>query len=121
MRSINFPIIQKQHSICADGCESIKQGLFLLLNTTCGELMADPQFGCGVRNRIFKANDTFNRTMIKEDIYSAIQKFAPYVRVRREDITVTSQTLAKVLVSIKATSLLDFTTDMYSIEILRAV
>lgn len=121
MRTINFPLLQNQHSIIASDSRSIEQGLYLLLNTTCGEIHSDPAFGCGVRNRIFKANDTFNRTMIKEDIYSAIKTFAPYVRVKREDIEVTSKTIAKVDVKIKATSLLDFTTNIYNIEILRQV
>lgn len=119
MNTINFSIMQKQHAVIAKDYEAIKQGLYLLLNTTVGELAADPAFGCGVRNRIFKANDTFNRTMIKEDIYSAIQKFAPYVRVRREDITVKSKSIAKVSVIIKGTSLLDFQNNIYEIDILR--
>lgn len=111
----------KQHAVLADGYESIKQGLYLLLNTTGGELAADPQFGCGVRNRVFKTNDVFNRTMIKEDIYSAILKFAPYVKVLRNDITVVRQSLGKVSVTIKGTSLLDYTTNIFEIDILRSI
>lgn len=113
--------MQKQHAVVVRDYESIRQGLYLLLNTTVGELVADPAFGCGVRNRIFKANDTFNRTMIKEDIYFAIQKFAPYIRVRREEIAVKSQTLGKVSVTVKGTSLLDFTVNLFEIDILRTV
>lgn len=108
-----------QHAIMASDYESIRQGLYLLLNTTANELVSDPAFGCGVRHRIFKANDVFNKTMIKEDIYSAISKFAPYVRVKREDIVVKGSTLGKVTVQIKGTSLIDYTNNIYEISILR--
>jgi len=121
MNTISFPIMQKQHTNLAKGRESIWQGLRLLLNTGIGELHSDPAFGCGVKDRLFKANDTFNRTMIKEDTYIAIKKFAPYVAVRREDIKVTSQSMATVTVEIKGTSLLDFTNNIYEIDILRTV
>lgn len=117
MNSVAMPNMIGQSTYLISGREAIQQGLELLLNTPCGDLWCDPAFGCNVRNRLFDTFDVVTETLMIEDVYTAIQNFAQYVRVAREDITVTRRSRGKISIKIKGTSLLDYTTDIYNIEL----
>lgn len=112
-----MPKMQNQATKLVKGRDAIAQGLELLLNTPCGDLWCDPAFGCNVRNRLFDTFDLVTEVLMIDDIYTAIQNFAQYVRVAREDIKVEKRGRAAATIYIKGTSMLDYTTDMYSIQI----
>lgn len=88
MLSVAMPKMITQSARLVQNREAIQQGLSLLLNTPCGDLWCDPAFGCNVRNRLFDTFDVVTEVLMIEDIYTAIQNFAQYVRVAREDITI---------------------------------
>jgi phage baseplate assembly protein W len=119
MRSINFPAMQNQHAIIVQGREAIYQGLWLLLNTRCGELWCDPAWGCNISNRLFDPADRVTEIIMIDDILSSIRAFAQYVQVNRDGISIIERTQGRVKIRIEGTSLLDFQTNMYDIEILR--
>ena len=117
MISVAIPKMITQCGMLVQGREAIKEGLSLLLNTPCGDLWCDPAFGCNVRNRLFDTADRVTEVLMIEDIYAAIQNFAQYIRVSRDDITVTRRGRGEITISVKATSLLDYTTDIYNIDL----
>lgn len=119
MISINFPKMQNQHCVLAKDADAIRQGLYILLSTRVGEFWCDPAFGCNVRNRLFDANDVLTETLMIEDIYIAIKTFAPYVEVKRDDIQIQGREIGKRTVRIRGVSLLDYTTNIYTIEIMK--
>ena len=97
--------------------EATAQNLKLMLLSDRGTLFGDPYFGTLWRKLIFDQNNEILRDIIIDDILTSIQTFMPQLLVKREDITVTSDRYS-VSVAIKATNLLDYQTDMYSIKLM---
>ena len=65
---------------------------------------------------MFNQNNQVLRDIVIDDIYTAILTFMPQLVVNRKDITVTSNG-ANIYVAIRALNLLDYTTDLYNINL----
>lgn len=96
--------------------EATLSNLKLLLLSDKGSLFGDPYFGTLIKKRIFEQNTPIIRDLIVDDIYSAILQFMPQILVKREDISIV-QRGATVYVNIRATNMLSFTTDLYSVNL----
>lgn len=97
--------------------EATVQNLKLLLFSERGQLFGDPYYGTILKRLMFEQNDVVLRDIVIDAIYTAIQQFLPQVKVLRKDIKIV-QSGSDLFVTIKATNMLDFQTDMYNINLL---
>lgn len=117
MKSINFPdmIFNTTTNIIEDH-EATASNLKLLLLSDKGSLFGDPYYGTNLKKLTFEQNNQVIKDLIIDDIYTAILTFMPQLILDRKDITITSDK-ATVYVNIKATNLIDYTTDLYNINL----
>ena len=117
MYSIKFPdMLSNTITNIISDHEATASNLKLLLHSDKYSLLGDPYFGTNIKKLIFEQNNTVLRDLVIDDIYTAIITFMPQLVINRKDITVTSDR-AHVYVNIKATNLIDYTTDMYNINL----
>lgn len=76
--------------------EDIRQSLGLLLNTTPGERITKPEYGCDLESFIYKPISSETEFLMKEAIRNAVYRFEP--RIKLEDIEIdTTQKLEGVV------------------------
>lgn len=68
--------------------QSINECLGILLRTTPGEMLGDPEWGCNLLNRIFQYQGIIVDELIKDDIIDAISKYEPRITVTINDIVI---------------------------------
>lgn len=118
MYSIKFPdMFNSVTTNLVSDHEATAQNLKLMLLSDRGTLFGDPYFGTLWRKLLFDQNDAVLRDLIIDDVLTSIQMFMPQLLVKREDIKVISDRYT-VNINIKATNLLDYNTDMYSIKLM---
>lgn len=118
MNSIAFPDMFKPASInTVEGIDATKQNVLLLLSSDRGGLFGDPDFGANIKRYLFEQNNIILQDIIIDDIYTAILQFIPQIQVDRKEIKVTSDG-TKVQVRFKALNMLDYTTDLYVLNLL---
>lgn len=93
------------------------QDLKLLLGSEKGELSGDPFFGIRIKKYTFSQNNYVLRDVLVDEIYSQLAVFAPQLTVSRNDISITSSA-NRLHAKISAINKVDFTTDMFDIELL---
>ena len=117
MKSIAFPIMLGNSStnIIKDH-DATSSNLKLLLLSDKTSLFGDPYFGTNIKKLIHDQNNIVLRDLVIDDIYTAITTFMPQIIVKRGDIKVTSDQ-SNVYVNIKCLNLIDYTTDLYNINL----
>lgn len=68
--------------------ESIDQCLYLLINSTIGELIGDPSYGANILENVYDHNNAILNQILKDKIASAIKMYEPRVSVSDGDISV---------------------------------
>ena len=59
--------------------EVVAQNLKMLVLTSPGERVMEPDFGVGLYNFLFELNTTHTRTSIKEKIRQQVKKYMPFI------------------------------------------
>ena len=117
MYSIQFPnMVSNTSANLVKDHEATAQNLKLLLASDREALFGDPDYGTRLKALMFEQNNQILRDLVIDEIYTAILTFLPQVKVNRNDITITSSRAA-VHANIKALNLLDYTTDLYNINL----
>ena len=117
MYSIQFPrMVSNTNALLVQDHEATVQNLKLALLSEKNTLLGDPYFGTNLKRFTYEQNNQILRDLVIDDIYTAIIDFMPQIRVSRSDITVTSDR-AKIYANIRATKLIDYTTDLYNINL----
>lgn len=117
MYSIQFPrMVSNTNALLVQDHEATVQNLKLALLSEKNTLLGDPYFGTNLKRFTYEQNNQILRDLVIDDIYTAIIDFMPQIRVSRSDITVTSDR-AKIYANIRATNLIDYTTDLYNINL----
>ena len=117
MYSIQFPrMVSNTNALLVQDHEATVQNLKLALLSEKNTLLGDPYFGTNLKRFTYEQNNQILRDLVIDDIYTAIIDFIPQIRVSRSDITVTSDR-AKIYANIRATNLIDYTTDLYNINL----
>ena len=62
--------------------EVAKQNLKMLILTNPGERIMEPDFGAGIRKRLFEPDTGVTQKEIQQDIYSQVKKFLPYIEIQ---------------------------------------
>ena len=117
MKSIAFPdMVSQTTTNTFEDHQATMTNLKLLLLSDKGSLLGDPYYGTSLKKLIFEQNNILIKDLIIDDIYTNILTFMPQLLIKRSDITITHD-LANVYVNIKALNLLDYTTDLYNINL----
>ena len=59
----------------------VKQNLKMLILTSPGEKMMDPEFGVGLRNFLFEQNEQTTYQRIRQRVATQVGKYLPYMRI----------------------------------------
>ena len=65
----------------ATGEEDIEQSIRIILGTARGERVMRPEFGCGIHERVFASVDTATRTLVEDDVRTALREWEPRIEV----------------------------------------
>src|SRR3546814_21012866 len=84
--------------ILVGGAEKVEQSLRLILFTTPGERVLRPEFGCGLRDLVFRPTTTTFRAQVADNVRTAIQRWGP--RVDLIDVLVETAAIAPTLVDL---------------------
>lgn len=118
MKSFNFPeMFNNTSSIIIEGHSATVSNLKLLLLSDKNSLFGDPYFGSNLRKLLFEPNNVVLQDIVIDDIYTAILQFVPQIQVERKNISIISNG-SDLYVTIKALNLLDYTTDLYTINLI---
>lgn len=117
MYSLAFPkILNSTTARVVSGYEATYSNLKLLLQSEKYSLFGDPYFGSSLRKLTFEQNNQILYDLVVDDIYVAIITFLPQIKLERRNIVITADR-ASIHITITATNLLDYTTDLYSITL----
>jgi phage baseplate assembly protein W len=93
-----------------------KQNLKMLLLTSPGERVMEPEFGVGVRNYLFENFDSSTYNKIRARIKEQAQMYMPSIRIEEVQFSGESQDLNRLLMKIRfsipdigITEMLEFT------------
>lgn len=118
MNSIAFPdIFNNTTTKVISNHEATVSNLKLLLLSDKLSLFGDPYYGTNLKKLLFEPNNYVLQDLVIDDIYTAILQFMPQVRIERSDISVVS-TGSELYATIRALNLLDYTTDLYNINLI---
>ena len=119
MKSIGFPKIfkNKTSSNIITDKEATLSNLKILLGSEKGQFLGDPYFGIRLKRYIFEPNNNVLKDIIIDEIYSQIKTFMPQLIVNRKDIDVIQTTKGKLVANIKATYVVDYSRENYSLVI----
>lgn len=118
MRSFGYPVMfNNTNSNIISDHEATLSNLKLILGSDKFSLFGDPYFGTNIKRLMFDQNNQVLRDIVIDDIYTTITIFMPQITVQRKDIQVISNR-ETVYIKIKATNLLDFKTNTYTINMI---
>jgi len=60
--------------------DSIKQSIFIILNTRKGERVMRPDFGCSIHDYVFASMSYFNLNRMQESVLDALTLWEPRIR-----------------------------------------
>lgn len=91
IKTINFPNtvnLFNGNFTVSEMSNSINQQLGLLLLSSKGELMGDPDFGTNIHRYIFNHNNLITDEIVRNEILSAVKKYLPRIYMDEEDISI---------------------------------
>ena len=119
MNSIEYPdMFTSSSTKVVTGIDASTQDLLLLLSSEQGELLGDPFFGVRLKRFYYDQNNVVLRDIIADEMLDQIGVFAPQLSVTRKDITIESKGNT-LYATIRAINNIDFTTNMYRLELLK--
>ena len=81
-RGWKFPVSIKDGKIVpSQGYDSIRESIMIILNTSKGERVMRPDFGCGINELVFAPNNTSTATLIAFYIKEALLKWEPRIEL----------------------------------------
>lgn len=118
MDSINFPdMFSTTSTKIVSGHDATLNNLKLTLLSSRKALFGDPYFGTNLKWLLFEQGNEVLQDIVIDDIYTAILTFMPQLTLSRKDIEIVFNR-EEVFIKIKATNLLDFKTDLYTINLM---
>ena len=117
MYSLSFPdMFTTSRTKLYKDRDATMSNLKLLLLSFKGNLLGDPYYGTNLHKIIYSNNHQILKDLVIDDIYMAIAEFMPQLRVARNDISVYGDGI-NLYATINATNLLNYTTNMYEINL----
>lgn len=97
--------------------DAVEQNLKLLLLSDKRGLLGDPYYGMIFKRVLYENNNLILKDLLIDEIYTAINIFMPQVKVSRKGIKII-QERDKLFAKIEAVNLIDYTTNVYEIQLL---
>lgn len=117
MNSISFPkMFNNSSTNVVEDRDATIQNLRLLFLSNRGEFFGDPYYGTIFKRLLFEQNNVILKDIVVDAIYTAILQFMPQIRVVRKDIEISNDGYT-IYANIKAKNMLDFQTNMYTINL----
>lgn len=117
MYSLEFPnLFSNTKTNLVEDHEATYSNLRLMLLSEKTSLFGDPYFGTLLKRVLYEQNSVVLQDLIIDEIYTAIVMFMPQIKIKRSDITVTSNGV-DVFANIRCINLVDYVTDMYTINL----
>ena len=117
MKSISFPkMFTSSTTKVVKDRDATLQNLKLLISSEKGELFGDPFFGVNLKKYYFNQNNYVLRDILIDEIYSQLLVFMPQLTIFRNNIKIV-QERQKLMLNIKVINKIDFTTNMYELEL----
>lgn len=117
MYSLAFPdMFTTTRTMLYEDRDATLSNLKLLLLSFKGTLLGDPYYGTNLQKIIYSNNHQILRDLVVDDIYMAIAEFMPQLRVARSDIRIWGDR-THLYATISATNLLNYTTNLYEINL----
>lgn len=96
--------------------DATASNLRLLLLSPRKSLFGDPYYGNELKDVIFSQSGQIIKDLIVDEIYTAIAVFMPQLSVSRDDISIETDGV-ELYTTLKATNLLNYTTNLYNIKL----
>jgi phage baseplate assembly protein W len=61
--------------------QRVEESIYLILSTAKGERLMRPDFGCGIHDLVFAANNDTTLTMVRVEVRDALVQFEPRIEV----------------------------------------
>lgn len=90
----NFPVAfdtLNQRTVMVSGLEDVKQSIFIILNTTPGERIMEPEFGCDLKQLVFENMNDSLKVKLDHIVYHALLNYEPRVRFIASEIVEKSE------------------------------
>ena len=118
MKSFNFPnMFNKTNSLIINDYYATVSNLKLLLYSDKYSLLGDPYFGTNIKRMLYNQNNSVLKDLLIDDVYDAIVKFMPQLRLSRNDIDI-KQKDTDLYCIIKCVNIIDYTTNLYEINLM---
>jgi phage baseplate assembly protein W len=98
------------------GTALVRQSILIILDTSPGERVMRPDFGCGLRRYLMEPNTPATRAAIAREIEAGLRAWEPRIVVGTVDVTPTDDPSA-VLVSISYTLARDQSVDIVQVTV----
>lgn len=116
MNAVSFPeMLRNNTTTVINDYDATLQNLTLLILSSKKTLWGDPYWGVNLAKLLFSNNNAILRDLVIDDVFTAVTRFMPQLKVERKNITVTSDRYS-VYITIKAQNLLDYSFDQYTIN-----
>lgn len=81
-----FPLKVESGKVTWSGYEeSIRESILLILGTIKGERVMRPEFGCGIHELVFSANNISTATLVIFYVEEALKKWEPRIKLINVD------------------------------------
>ena len=99
-----------------EGHDATLQAIKLTLLSEKMELTCDPYFGTRLKEYFYSKGNLILKDIIIDDIYVALTTFVPQIKIERTDIDIEIDK-TQVNCTIKCINRLNYTVDLYDIEL----
>ena len=105
----NFPVAfdKADHQVeLSSGLEDIRQSIFVILGTTPGERVMQPEFGCNLTQLVFEVIDSAFHAKLDHLIRHALLNFEPRIRSVSAQVIENDQLEGKLKIQIDFTEII---------------
>jgi phage baseplate assembly protein W len=78
--------------------QNIEESIWIILSTAKGERVMQPQFGCGIQDYVFAANNPATRGSIAYEVQNALAQYEPRITVLAVNVNFDSDTPNRLLI-----------------------
>jgi phage baseplate assembly protein W len=78
--------------------QNIEESIWIILSTAKGERVMQPQFGCGIHNYVFAANNPATRGSIAYEVQNALALYEPRITVLGVNVNFDQNTPNRLLI-----------------------
>ena len=86
-----FPVAPERTTdiLMAEDAQDVRQAILLILETSKGERVMRPDFGCGLRRLVFEPMSAALKTLVRKEVQDALVAWEPRIDV--QSVTVTEE------------------------------